>query len=113
MTRELLERRIADARRLLEARTARRAPADMIENVRRELAELEAISAGAQPIPALTGGWWREFWNGQVGSPLPRRRPGERGLIGKLGLFLVWILVGAVVGVAMGSFLRIGAGQFA
>jgi hypothetical protein len=58
-------KRIDDARRLLQARIDRRAPDDMIERARRDLAEaLEAANAPAQARAARRGGWWGEFLAG-------------------------------------------------
>ena len=73
-------KRIDDARRLLQARIDRRAPAVMIDRARRDLAE--AIAAANAPMRAqapLRGGWWGEFWQGEVGCPLPVSQPMDVG----------------------------------
>ena len=112
--REELEKRIADVRRLLEARIARRAPEWMIENVRRELQWLEEmLTGGAQQVPAVTGGWWHAFWSGEVGSPLPQRKLGERGVVKTVALFVAQVVIGVIVGIVLGQLLRTSAGQYA
>ena len=101
-------KRIDDARRLLQARIDRRAPADMIKRAKRDLEEaMAAANAPAQPQAARKRGWWHEFWEGEVGSPLPAREPGKA--VAAVGKVLVAIAVGAIVG----CFLRTETGKYA
>ena len=77
-------KRIDEAGRLLQSRIDRRAPDDMIQRARRDLAEAIAAANGPeQPQAAVSRGWWGEFWQGEVGSPLPVWQPGTLGPIGK------------------------------
>ena len=101
-------KRIGDARRLLQARIDRRAPADMIAGARRQLEEaIAAANAPAQPQAASRRGWWHEFWEGEVGSPLPVREPGKSTAV--VGKVVVAIAAGAIVG----CFLRTETGKYA
>jgi hypothetical protein len=107
-------KRIDDARRLLQARIDRRAPDDMIERARRDLAEaIEAANASAQPLARVRGGWWREFWQGEVGSPLPVWQPGTLGPIGKTGGVIGAVVGGAAVGLVASRLLHSETGKYA
>ena len=107
-------KRIDDARRLLQARIDRRAPADMIERARRDLAEaLEAANAPAQPQAAVRGGWWGEFWQGEVGSPLPVWQPGTLGPIGKTGGVIGAVVGGVALGLVASRLLHSQTGKYA
>ena len=108
------ERGIDDARRLLAARIARRAPADMIERAKRDLAEATAAAnAPAQPQAAGRGGWWHEFWQGEVGSPLPAREPGAPGPGRKTAAVVGQVVVAITAGAIVGHLLRTETGKYA
>jgi hypothetical protein len=101
-------RRVEDSRRLLQARIDRRGPADMIKRAKRDLEEaIAAANAPAQPQAARRRGWWREFWEGEVGSPLPAREPGKTAAV--VGQVIVAITAGAI----LGCFLRTETGKYA
>ena len=56
----------------------------MIERARSDLPEaIEAANAPAHAQPAVKRGWWGEFWQGEVGNPLPVWQPTTLGPIGK------------------------------
>lgn len=124
-------KRIDDARRLLQARIDRRAPAEMIDRARRDLAQaLEAAKANAQPQATARGGWWDEFWQGEVGSPLPDWQPTTLGPIGKTAAvaeegrysleegivkLMPWVVgvpAAVVVGLVLGKALHSKAGRY-
>lgn len=107
-------KRIDDARRLLRARIDRRAPADMIERARCDLAEaLEAANAPVQPQATASRGWWREFWQGEVGSPLPVWQPGTLGPIGKTGGVIGAVVGGVALGLVGSRLLHSQTGRYA
>ena len=107
-------KRIDDARRLLQARVDRRAPADMIDRARRNLAEaIAATDAQAPAQAAARRGWWGEFWRGEVGSPLPVWQPGTLGPIGKTGGVIGAVVGGGAVGLLASRLLHSETGKYA
>ena len=104
-------KRIDDARRLLQARIDRRAPDDMIERARRDLAE--AIAAANAPAQAQSAVRRGEFWQGEVGSPLPVWQPGTLGPIGKTGGVIGAVVGGGAVGLLASRLLHSETGKYA